>query len=173
MIDNFRTVTLFQRFLDHIQKIAARAGFNGSWLKLQFGLISILRLGGGDIADRCHARQNDLLTLLGLFEIAIGIIAGRRFRQTRQQGSFSQIQLLSGFAKKRSGGRFNPQRAGAEVDLVELSFQYILFAVTGFDLQCNQQFAEFPQIGPLEAEEKILGKLLGNARCPLNRGRFK
>jgi hypothetical protein len=43
-----------------------------------------------------------------------------------------------------------------------------LLTELGFDLQGNEKFLEFSGIGPFEAEEEILGQLLGDSGGPLH-----
>ena len=77
VVNNVRAVSLFQDIQDDIQKIAAGAGFNGTWLEVQLGLKCILGFLGRNKPDCQHSRQHYFLAFFSPLEMAVRIVARR------------------------------------------------------------------------------------------------
>ena len=132
----------------------------------------------GHVAKLPHAAKHVELALLGPLRIDYRVKGGRRLGQPGQHGRFGEGQLVEGLAKVdlRRGGE--AVRALAEVDLVDVKLEDLVFLEAVLDLEREHCFVELARKRLLGRQEKIprdlhrdgAGALPSAARCEVGYG---
>ena len=168
VVDHLGAVALLEVLQDPVDEITARRSGRtpaGEGQRLDGRLRRRLRL---DETAGHHASEHHPLAGLGALRVAQWIVTGGGFGQTGQQGRLRDGQLTGRLSEKGPRRRGDTLGAGAEIDLIDVGFEYFALAELGLDLQGDQQFPEFTPVSLFETEKQVLGQLLGDGRGPLD-----
>ena len=104
--------------------------------------------------------DDQVAALDGVVRVAARVVAGRGLRNGGQHGPFGDVELAGRFAEVAGGRGFDPVGAIAEVDLIQVQLENLVFFVVPFDLERHPGFAEFPGHSQ-KARPEIRGQLFG------------
>ena len=109
-----------------------------------------------------HAPQHVELALLGPLRVDHRVVGGRRLGQPGEHRRFGEGQLVEGLAEidLRRGGE--AVGALAEVDLVDVELEDLVFLEAVLDLEREHRFVELAREGFLRGQEEIPRDLHGD-----------
>ena len=98
-----------------------------------------------------------------------GIAAGG-LGQAGQHSGFGQVEFLRGFAEIILGSCLHAVGAVAQINLVEIEIENVLFAEGFIDAVGENGLFNLAFVAALRGQQKTLGDLLGNGAAALNDG---
>ena len=109
-----------------------------------------------------HAPQHVDAPVLGQVGIDERRIGGRALGQTRQQRRFRNRKLARGLVEVGLGRFADPPSPRAEVDLIQIQIQNLVFGEVTFDPPRQHHLAQLARETPLGAEQHLLDQLHGD-----------
>jgi hypothetical protein len=153
-------VVLIDSLPHHLRDVL---GVDGEFVQLPPHLESRLQRIGvfrlRDLSQVLHAAQHVLLAHLRALRICNRVVRGRRFRQAGQHGGLGQRQLFHGFAEVDLRGGRESVRALAEIDLIYVQLEDLVFGETVLDLERQQRLIELARQRLFGSEEKVARNL--------------
>ena len=128
----------------------------------------LTRLFGGDVAVLGHPADHIIATLNCPVMVAERVEGARLLRQRGQIRSFGNRQVVHRFVEVIQRGRGDSVVGEAEIDLVEVEFENLLFRIGRFDAQAQQDLTDLAIERAVGVEEEVFGHLLGDRRCALD-----
>ncbi len=133
----------------------------------RFGLC-LGAFSGRHVAVLDHPIDDPIAPIDGTFALGIGIVIVRAFRQRREISDFSNRQFIDRLVEVIQRRCRDPVIAHAEINLVEIELEDLLFRIGGLDPEREQRLANLAGDVAFRAEEEVLGDLLGDGRSALH-----
>ena len=111
--------------------------------------------GLSDHAEIRHATQNPVPADLAFFRVAQRVVARWSFRYTRKHRVLGKRQLREGFPVVGLGRGLKTIGAMTEEDPVDVQLKNLLFAQSGLNLKCQQDFGELPEEGLIQRQKIV------------------
>ena len=115
-----------------------------------------------DVIEFAHALQDQLLARVRLFRIADRVVARGILRQAGQHGHFRDRQFGQGLAEIRLRRAAEAERALAQVHLVHVQLEDLLFRQGRLDLQGQHDFIELARSDFFARQEEVARHLHGD-----------
>ena len=109
-----------------------------------------------------HAPEYVNTPVLGQIRIDERRIGRWALGQTRQQRRFRNRKLTRGFVEVGLGRFADPPGARAEVDLIQIQIEDLVFGEVALDLSRQHHLAELAREAPFGAEQHLLDQLHGD-----------
>ena len=100
-------------------------------------------------------------------EVAVGRKLGRRFHEPGEHRGFRQRHEPRALAEIFLRRRFDPIRARAEIDAVQIEFEDLVLRVAALEPKRQDRLLDLARQRALLGQKQILGELLGQRRAAL------
>ena len=157
-----------EQLAPHLLGKIGRSDLIGLLAVVQFDRLrlSLVRRLAANDAVLDHTVENPVAARRRRLRQAHRIIAVWRLGQSAEEGSLSQGQLVERFIEIGHRRRRDAISARAEIDLVQIEFEYALLGQRRLDLGGEQDLLYFARDRNLIRQQHVLGDLLGDRRRP-------
>ncbi len=159
---------LDELIVDEIDEVGGFAGVDVGWGEAEGLGLGAAGLGGGDGTGLDHGVEDDVAALHCALGVLIGGEVVGALDHASEEGGLGEIELAEIFAEVGLGGLAEAvdgeAAALAEVDLVGVHLEDLLLVEAGFELEADDDLAEFAGDTLFWREEEAAGQLLSEGR---------
>ena len=119
---------------------------------------------GADVTLLAHQAEHHLGPVNGSLHVGCGRILARGLDEAGDDRCLTDAEVGSGVAEEFARGGVDPVSAAAEIDLVEIELENLLFRELPLERECKHRLARLAIRGPIAVEEQVARQLLGDRR---------
>ena len=154
----------YKLVVNEVDEVGRLAGVDVGWSEAEGFGFGALRFGGGDGAGFDHGVEDDVTTRQSALGMAVGVEASGRLDGACEECALGEVELLEVFAEEGLGGLAEAvdgvAAALAEVDLVGVHLEDLLFVEAIFELEGDEDLDELALDAFFWREEEVFCELL-------------